>query len=82
MTINGQPVDPMLGWVMTVPFNMLSTRPALSIPCGQGANGVPIGLQIVGAPFDDDMVFRAALAFEAAGAGWQPPVLKGAEAAR
>ncbi len=70
LAINGVPVDPMLGWVMTVPFNMLSTRPALSLPCGRAANGVPIGLQIVGNPFDDDTAFRAALAFEAACPAW------------
>ncbi|MGR3491601.1 MAG: amidase [Shimia sp.] len=66
LRINGTPVDPMLGWVMTVPFNILSTRPVLSVPCGRAKNNVPIGLQIVGRPFDDDTVFRAALAFEAA----------------
>lgn len=71
LTINGRTVDPMLGWVMTVPFNMLSTLPALSMPCGQAVNGVPIGLQIVGRPFDDDTVFRAALAFESALPDWR-----------
>lgn len=70
LSINGRPVDPMLGWVMTVPFNMLSTRSALSLPCGQAADGVPIGLQIVGRPFDDDTVFRAALAFEGTLPAW------------
>ena len=64
--INGQAVDPMLGWVMTVPFNMLSTRPAMSVPCGQAKNEIPIGLQIIGNPFDDNTVFCAALAFEQA----------------
>ena len=70
LMINDRPVDPMLGWVMTVPFNMLSTRPALSMPCGQAANGVPIGLQIVGRPYDETPVFRAALAFEATLPEW------------
>lgn len=55
---NGQPVDPMLGWVMTVPFNMLSTKRALAVPCGQEANSIPLGSQIIGQLFDDDSVFR------------------------
>jgi aspartyl-tRNA(Asn)/glutamyl-tRNA(Gln) amidotransferase subunit A len=30
--------------------------PALSMPCGHGAGGLPIGLQIVGRPFEDRML--------------------------
>ncbi|MEO1141053.1 MAG: amidase, partial [Pseudomonadota bacterium] len=48
LTINGKTSDPMLGWVMTVPFNMISTCPVLVVPAGIGTNGVPIGMQIVG----------------------------------
>ncbi len=70
LIINGRSVDPMLGWVMTFPFNMLSSRPAISVPCGQAEKGVPIGLQIIGHPFDDDMVFSAALDFEKACTVW------------
>ena len=62
--------DPMLGWVLTVPFNMLSTHPVLSVPAAQSRSGVPIGIQIVGRPFDDDAVFRAGLAFETARGPW------------
>ncbi|MGB3315985.1 MAG: amidase, partial [Albidovulum sp.] len=39
--INGKPVDPFLGWVMTTPFNMLSRLPVLSVPSGFAATGVP-----------------------------------------
>ena len=70
LSINGQQVDPMLGWVMTVPFNLLGMHPVLSLPSGRAADGVPTGLQIVGRPFDDDTVFRAALAYEAARGHW------------
>jgi amidase len=65
-TINGRPIDPGLGWLMTYPFNALPTLPAASVPSGFARSGVPTGLQIVGRPFDDASVFRAAAAFEAA----------------
>ena len=47
------------------PFN-LTQQPAASIPCGQTSDGLPIGLQIVGAIGADDMILRASRAFEAA----------------
>jgi Asp-tRNA(Asn)/Glu-tRNA(Gln) amidotransferase A subunit family amidase len=47
----------------TVPFNM-SEQPAASINCGYSADGLPIGLQIAGARFDDLGVLRVARAFE------------------
>ncbi|MEO2168524.1 MAG: amidase family protein, partial [bacterium] len=62
--INGVSVDPVLGWVMTYPFNMLSRCPVMSVPSGRAENGVPTGIQIVGRSFDDISVFRAATAYE------------------
>jgi aspartyl-tRNA(Asn)/glutamyl-tRNA(Gln) amidotransferase subunit A len=47
----------------TAPFN-LTGLPALSIPCGFSNTGLPIGLQIVGKPFDETMVLRVGLAYE------------------
>ena len=47
------------------PFNM-SHNPAASIPCGFTADGLPVGLQIVGRRLDDLGVLRASAAFEAA----------------
>lgn len=64
--INGKRVDPALGWVLCYPFNMLGQLPVISIPSGFAANGVPTGIQIIGRPFDDVSVFRAAAAFERA----------------
>ncbi len=62
--INGVEVDPVLGWTLTYPFNMLSRCPVISVPSGFARNGVPTGLQIVGRTYDDVAVFRAAKAFE------------------
>lgn len=49
----------------TYPFN-LTGQPAASVPCGLAANGLPVGLQIVAPPRRDDLVLRAARAFESA----------------
>jgi amidase len=65
-TINGKRIQPDIGWVMTFPFNMLGQLPAATVPCGFARSGVPIGLQIVGRPYDDLSVFQAAAAFEKA----------------
>jgi aspartyl-tRNA(Asn)/glutamyl-tRNA(Gln) amidotransferase subunit A len=57
------------GWTdwspFTYPFN-LTQQPAASIPCGLTRNGLPIGLQIVGAIGADALVLRASRAFEEA----------------
>ncbi len=68
--INGNRVNPMLGWVMTSPFNTMSRCPVLSLPSGRAANGVPTGLQIVGRTYSDADVFRAGMAYEAEAASW------------
>jgi aspartyl-tRNA(Asn)/glutamyl-tRNA(Gln) amidotransferase subunit A len=48
---------------LTRPFNF-SGHPACSVPCGFTAGGMPIGMQIVGRPFDEATVFRAADAYQ------------------
>ncbi|MBZ0129472.1 MAG: amidase [Rhodobacteraceae bacterium] len=70
LSINGKPVDPMLGWVLTTPFNTMSRCPVLSVPSGHAANNVPTGIQIVGRTYSDADVFQAALAYETALGGW------------
>ncbi len=71
LRVNGVSVDPVLGWVMTYPFNLLSRCPVMSVPSGRAANGVPTGIQIVGRTYDDVAVFRAAAAYEAALGGFE-----------
>ncbi|GHG90802.1 amidase [Pseudodonghicola xiamenensis] len=70
LEIDGTPVRPELGWVLTTPFNMLSRCPVLQVPTGFGASGVPTGMQIVGPTYRDATVFQAAMAFERAVGGW------------
>ena len=68
--INGEEVDPWIGWIMTWPFNMLSRCPVMSLPSGFGSNGVPTGVQLVGEALDDLAVIQASMALEAAVGGW------------
>ena len=48
--------------VLTVPAN-LTGCPAISIPCGF-KNGLPVGMQMIGRPFDEDKILKVAYAFE------------------
>jgi Asp-tRNA(Asn)/Glu-tRNA(Gln) amidotransferase A subunit family amidase len=61
----GGPVDVRAAMTLfTRPFN-LTGLPALSMPCGFH-DGLPIGLQLVGRPFEEATVLRAAQAYESA----------------
>jgi Asp-tRNA(Asn)/Glu-tRNA(Gln) amidotransferase A subunit family amidase len=48
----------------TMPFNLLGW-PALTVPCGKTGDGLPLGLQLAGRPWDEATVLRAGLALEA-----------------
>lgn len=60
----------------TYPFNM-TQQPAASVPCGWSANGLPIGLQVVGPRHADSRVLAACAAYErvAPWAHLRPPLL-------
>jgi len=53
---------------LTRPFNALGL-PVLSVPCGFSAAGLPIGMQLVGRPFEEATILRLGQAYEQA-AGW------------
>jgi aspartyl-tRNA(Asn)/glutamyl-tRNA(Gln) amidotransferase subunit A len=62
--VNGQPRGDWLDVLMTLPFNIASRCPVLSIPSGRSRDGVPTGLSVVGKTYDDITVFRIAAAHE------------------
>jgi aspartyl-tRNA(Asn)/glutamyl-tRNA(Gln) amidotransferase subunit A len=53
-----------LDTLMTVPFNIASRCPVISIPSGRSREGVPTGLSVVGKTYDDVTAFRIAAAHE------------------
>jgi aspartyl-tRNA(Asn)/glutamyl-tRNA(Gln) amidotransferase subunit A len=57
------PLQMYLSDIHTIPVN-LAGIPAISIPCGFSHEGLPIGLQIIGKPFDEGMLLRVAYTFE------------------
>lgn len=61
--IEGEAVDPLIGWCPTYLFNFTG-HPAISVPCGLAQGGLPVGLQIVGRRWADADVLAAAATFE------------------
>lgn len=59
------PMKMYLGDIYTVSVN-LAGLPAVSLPCGQDKNGLPIGLQLIGDCFQEKKIIRAAYSFEQA----------------
>jgi amidase/aspartyl-tRNA(Asn)/glutamyl-tRNA(Gln) amidotransferase subunit A len=61
--INGEPVDPLIGWCLTYPINFTG-YPAASIPAGPADGNLPVGMQIIGRRYADADVLAASAAFE------------------
>ena len=59
------PLQMYLSDIYTISVN-LAGIPAISLPCGFSKVGLPIGLQILGRPFQEETVLRAAYAYEQA----------------
>ena len=62
-------------WRLTYPFN-LTGLPAISVPCGYGNDGMPIGLQIAARPFDEQAALRCAAAVEGIVGPARRPILE------
>jgi aspartyl-tRNA(Asn)/glutamyl-tRNA(Gln) amidotransferase subunit A len=60
------PLTMYLSDIFTISVN-LAGLPGMSVPCGFDARGMPIGLQLIGKPFDEPTLFRLAAAHEARG---------------
>lgn len=62
------PIDVYSADVFTVPSSMAGL-PSISIPCGKNKEGLPVGLQLIGNRFCENMVFDAAYGYELVGGG-------------
>lgn len=61
-------VETYLTDICTVPVN-IAGLPGISVPCGFGSDGMPVGMQLIGARFDEAKVLRAAYQYELAARG-------------
>ena len=68
------PIAMYLNDIFTVPVN-LAGLPGISVPAGLSKEGLPLGLQIIGRPFDEETMLRAAGVIEDAAAFTAKPAL-------
>ena len=59
------PLEMYLNDIFTIPVN-LAGLPGMTIPCGFDSKKLPIGLQLIGKPFDEETLFRVGYAYEGA----------------
>ena len=67
----GDPLAMYLEDIFTVTVNMAGL-PGISVPAGLSSQGTPLGLQLIGKPFDESTLFRAAQAIEDAAGRFTP----------
>ncbi len=60
---NASPVEMYLNDVFTVTVNMAGL-PGIAVPAGLDAQGLPLGLQLIGRPFDEETLFAAGQVIE------------------
>ncbi|TIT40762.1 MAG: Asp-tRNA(Asn)/Glu-tRNA(Gln) amidotransferase subunit GatA, partial [Mesorhizobium sp.] len=65
------PVKMYLNDIFTVTVNMAGL-PGISVPAGLDAKGLPLGLQLIGRPFDEETLFQTAHVIEQAAGTFQP----------
>ncbi|MBC7931585.1 MAG: amidase [Rubrivivax sp.] len=70
--VGGQAVSTFRAFSYAQAFNVFDL-PAACVPVGRSREGLPIGVQIVGRPREEEKVLAAARIVEAALGGWQPP---------
>lgn len=73
-SIDGQTVRYRDAWSYAEWFNLLGT-PAAAIPFGRSNEGLPIGVQIVACPWEEELVLTVAAELEAQRGPWQAPNL-------
>jgi aspartyl-tRNA(Asn)/glutamyl-tRNA(Gln) amidotransferase subunit A len=68
----GDPVEMYLNDVFTVTVNMAGL-PGIAVPAGLSAEGLPLGLQLIGRPFDEQSLFSLGHVIEQAAGRFSPP---------
>ena len=68
---SGDPVEMYLNDVFTVTVNMAGL-PGISVPAGLDRNGLPLGLQLIGRPFDEESLFSLGHVLEQAAGRFSP----------
>jgi aspartyl-tRNA(Asn)/glutamyl-tRNA(Gln) amidotransferase subunit A len=66
------PVQMYLNDIFTVTVNMAGL-PGIAVPAGISSDGLPLGLQLIGKPFDEETLFQTAFAIEQAAGGYEAP---------
>ena len=69
--MNSDPVKMYLNDIFTVTVNMAGL-PGIAVPAGRDAGGLPLGLQLIGRPFDEETLFQTAHVIERAAGRFQP----------
>ncbi len=72
------PLEMYLGDIYTVSVNIAGLC-AMSLPCGADRQGLPVGMQLIGRPFEEGTLLRAAHAFEKTSGFQNVPALQWAE---
>jgi Asp-tRNA(Asn)/Glu-tRNA(Gln) amidotransferase A subunit family amidase len=72
--VEGKIVQYLDAWSYTEWFNLLGT-PAAVVPVGKSPEGLPIGVQIVARPWEEEIVLSVAAALEEQCGGWESPPL-------
>ena len=74
-SVEGKTVQYLDAWSYTEWFNLLG-NPAAVVPVSQSAEGLPIGVQIVGRPWEEEQVLSVAMIVERECSGWKiPPIV-------
>lgn len=73
-TIDGRTVNYLDAWSYSEWFNLLG-MPGAVVPAASSAEGLPIGVQIVGQPWQEEVVLAVAAALECECGGWREPPL-------
>ncbi|HYV06700.1 MAG TPA: amidase [Blastocatellia bacterium] len=71
-TIEGQEIEYLSAFSYTMTYNLLGL-PGAVVPCGRSPEGLPIGVQIVGRPFEEESVLAVAALLEESLGGYQRP---------